>query len=312
LLWDNLGLPDLMGMIKEFFSGCVSILEKIAHKLRRNTKRGSKKNIKKHYDISNDFYRLWLDETMTYSCAVFGKNMNLKQAQNNKYKKICERIGLKKGDHILEIGTGWGGFSIFAARHYDVNITTVTISREQYKLAKQRIIDAGLEDKINLKFQDYRDIKGKYDKIVSIEMMEALGYEYVPLFIKKCNTLLKERGKMCLQAITYPDKYFNYYLKSQDYIKKHIFPGGELLSIKQITKEAKKNNLNLKNIDEIGKDYAITLNKWRKNFIKKKKEIFKLGFDQKFYLKWIYYLIYCEVGFETGYIGNVQILLKKE
>ena len=223
------------------------IISRISHRLNKNTKKGSRENIKKHYDISNDFYCLWLDETMTYSSAVFEEGLDLKEAQINKYKKICENIKLNKDDHVLEIGSGWGGFSIFAVKNYDCKVTTVTISQEQFNYAKQRIRKEGLENNIEIRREDYRDIKGKYDKIVSIEMMEALGHEYIPVFVRKCYDLLKSGGLMCYQCIIFPDKDFKDYLKNNNYIKKYIFPGGEIISLEQLKTEI-KNFTNLRYI----------------------------------------------------------------
>jgi len=275
----------------------------IDHFLKKNTRKGSRKNISSHYDLSNRFYQLWLDETMTYSCAVFEGNMTLQQAQENKYRKICEKLELQPEDHLLEIGTGWGGFAEYAKKNYGSKITTVTISEKQYNYAKARGID--------VRFQDYRDIKGKYSKIASIEMMEALGHEYVPLFIRKCSSLLEEKGRMALQFITCPDEHFKTYLKNPGFIKKHIFPGGELLSLGQVKKELKKNHMKLVVAEEIGKSYVKTLLAWRNNFVDHKKEVLALGFDENFYRKWYYYLTSCAVGFDTGYTGDVQLLALK-
>jgi cyclopropane-fatty-acyl-phospholipid synthase len=200
------------------------IFSRVAHLLNKNTKEGSKKNIKKHYDVSNDFYKLWLDETMAYSSAKFAGEQDLREAQVNKYESICQKLELKEADRLLEIGSGWGGFSIYAAKKYGCRITTVTISEKQYNYAKEKIEKEGLGDKIEIRLEDYRDIEGKFDKIVSIEMMEALGHKYVPLFLKRCNELLNDGGKICYQCITFPDKLFEAYLKNNNYIKKYIFP----------------------------------------------------------------------------------------
>lgn len=286
-------------------------LLKLAHLRRQNTKKGSKKNIKEHYDVSNDFYKLWLDETMTYSSAIFEKNMNLKQAQENKYSRICEKINLKKSDHLLEIGSGWGGFAIFAAKNYGCKITTITISKAQYDYAKKLIGDEKLEGQIEIRLQDYRELKGEFDKIVSIEMMEALGHKYVPTFIEICSSLLKANGKICFQCITYPDEDFNNYLKNNNFIKKHIFPGGELLSLNHIKSISDKVNLIITQLETIGAHYAKTLNMWKQNLEGRKDKIIELGFSKEFYNKWLYYFIYCSVGFETSYLNDVQIILEK-
>ena len=283
----------------------------IEHRRHKNTKIGSKKNILAHYDVSNDFYKLWLDETMTYSSAIFKEASSLKEAQENKYRRICEQIKLIKDDHVLEIGCGWGGFAVFAAKNYGCRLTVTTISDKQFAYTAEIIKNQNLTDKIKLIKSDYRDLEGGFDKIVSIEMMEALGYEYVPAFLSKCQKLVKQNGLMCLQCITYPDEYFQKYLREPNFIKKYIFPGGELLSLKQIREEAVNLQLDILDIHYIGQDYAKTLYKWRENFIAREKEIKHLGFDEIFYRKWLYYFIYCEVGFETDYINDVQILIKK-
>ncbi len=283
----------------------------LEHSRNKNTKIGSKKNIKAHYDVSNDFYKLWLDETMTYSSAIFDGQANLRIAQENKYRRICEQIKLNQDDHVLEIGCGWGGFAVFAAKNYGCNLTIATISDEQFAYTEELIKKENLTNHIKLIKQDYRDLVGSFDKIVSIEMMEALGHDYVPIFLSKCHSLVKKDGLMCLQCITYPDEYFRKYLRDPNFIKKYIFPGGELLSLKQIKTEVARLELNILDIHYIGQDYAKTLRQWRKNFISQKKEIMQLGFNEDFYRKWLYYFIYCEVGFETGYINDVQILIKK-
>ena len=278
----------------------------IGHHLNKNTKNGSRKNIQRHYDLSNRFYALWLDDSMTYSCALFDGDMTLQQAQENKYKRICEKLDLKQTDHVLEIGTGWGGFAEFAQKHFGCRITTITISRKQYLYAKQRLRD------IDLRLTDYRDITGSYDKIVSIEMMEALGHKYVPLFIERCNALLKPNGRMVCQIITVPDSQFKQYLRNPGFIKKHIFPGGELLSLGQVKRELERNRLTLEEVEDIGEHYVQTLLAWRKNFLASKNEILRLDFDETFILKWDYYLTSCAVGFDTKYIGNAQLTIEKD
>ena len=315
LLWfvnNKEQLPSFQdSKVSNKFFGWGRFLLRKAHRNNKNTKKGSKKNIKAHYDVSNDFYRLWLDDTMTYSAALFEGGANLKEAQRNKYKKICEGIDLRDGERLLEIGSGWGGFSIYAAKNYDCKITTVTISEEQFNYAKQKIEEEGLSDSIDIQLKDYRDLDGDYDKIVSIEMMEALGNEFVPSFIKKCNELLKPGAQMGLQFITYPDRDFQLYLDNPNFIKKHIFPGGELLSLQRTKKTVLENNLSISSLKSIGEDYAKTLNIWRKNLLDKKGEILKLGFDKYFIKKWEYYFVYCEVGFETSYIDDYQMFVAK-
>jgi cyclopropane-fatty-acyl-phospholipid synthase len=249
---------------------------------------------------------------MTYSSAIFRKGNSLKEAQENKYRRICEQIKLNKDDQVLEIGCGWGGFAVFAAKNYGCHLTITTISEEQFAYVEALIQSENLADKITLIKSDYRDLEGSFDKLVSIEMMEALGYEYVPLFLSKCQKLIKQDGLMCLQCITYPDEHFQKYLRDPNFIKKYIFPGGELLSLKQIQVKSFSLKLEILDIHYIGQDYAKTLYQWRENFIAREKEIKQLGFDEYFYRKWLYYFIYCEVGFETDYINDVQILIKKK
>ncbi|PLX27691.1 cyclopropane-fatty-acyl-phospholipid synthase [Candidatus Parcubacteria bacterium] len=307
-------LPGFNSKEKKFklFEWSNAVL-RIYHKLNKNTKKGSKKNIKYHYDVSNDFYKLWLDKTMTYSSAVFEGSMNLEEAQKNKYRKICEKLDLQTKDHVLEIGSGWGGFSMYAASHYGCKITTVTISEEQYSYAKEKIESAGLSDKIEILLKDYRDLDGKYDKLVSIEMMEALGHEYLGKFIGKCNEVLKSGAHAVLQFITYPDQDFDEYLKNNNYIKKYIFPGGELISFGRFKKLIEKSeSFYIKSKESIGNDYAKTLEIWANNFCKKRKEIFSLGFDEKFFLMWLYYFKYCEAGFATGYLDDLQVKILKK
>jgi len=312
LLWFIKNKENMPGFNKKFFLyEWAKPLLKFAHTRRENTKKGSEKNIKEHYDVSNDFYKLWLDDTMTYSSGIFEGDMNLKQAQENKYYRICEKIKLKETDHLLEIGSGWGGFAVYAAKNYGCKITTITISKAQYDYAKKLIEAEKLETQIEIRIQDYRELKGKFDKIVSIEMMEALGHKYVPSFIEICSTLLKEKGIICFQCITYPDEDFQNYLKNNNYIKKHIFPGGELLSINHIKNATEKVQLPITQIEKIGIHYAQTLNLWKQNMELGKDKIMELGFSLEFYKKWLYYFIYCSVGFETSYLNNVQITLEK-
>lgn len=307
-------LPGFNGKFKDsFIFEWARIFSQILHKLNKNTKYGSKRNIRKHYDVSNDFYKLWLDETMTYSCAIFDGTDNLRKAQERKYEKICQKANLKSGDLVLEIGSGWGGFAIYAAKKHDCRITTATISKEQYRLAKERIGAAQLSGKIDIVLEDYRDLRGKYDKIISIEMMEALGHEYLPLFVEKCNNLLKRGGKICYQCIIIPDEIFKSYLRNNNYIKKHIFPGGELISLGQLKKAIGEcGRLDIKSIESIGLDYAKTLHAWGDNLKAKHEEVLRLGFGEAFYRKWLYYFEYCEVGFATGYLDDVQILISKD
>ena len=283
------------------------------HRKRQNTLLGSKENILAHYDLSNDFYKLWLDETMTYSCGVFENDKStLKEASIEKLDRICRKLDLKPNDNILEIGTGWGSFAIHAAKKYGCHITTTTISDAQYEYAKQRIIDEGLEGKIKLLNQDYRNLSGTFDKIISIEMIEAVGHEYVELFFEKISKLLKKNGLFALQGITFNDHKFDEYKNSVDFIKKYIFPGSCLISISQITNAIKnRTDLEVVNLEDISKHYSKTLYEWRKNFMNVLPEVKSLGFSNAFINMWEFYFIYCEAGFIERNIGDYQVIFAK-
>ncbi len=285
-------------------------LNKLFHKINANTKSGSKKNISAHYDLSNDFYKLWLDETMTYSSAVFeDKDISLKEAQIEKYDRICRELKIKPTDHILEIGTGWGGFSIYAAENYGCKITTTTISKNQFDLANKRITEKGLNNKIETLLLDYRELMGQYDKIISIEMLEAVGHEYLETFFAKINSLLKKDGAAALQVITSHDSNYDSLRKGVDWIQKHIFPGSLLPSIAALNKAVNKtSNLYLHNLKNFGLDYAKTLKLWREKFNGKHTETINMGFDEYFIRKWNYYLSYCEAAFEMRNISVVQMI----
>jgi cyclopropane-fatty-acyl-phospholipid synthase len=292
----------------------ISILKKILHKIfhykNKNTKNQAKKNISFHYDLGNKFYEYWLDKTMTYSSAIFNnKSIELEAAQNNKYKKLAELSAIKNGDQILEIGCGWGGFAEFIGNNYDCNLTAVTISREQYEYTKKRIFDANLSHKIEVLLCDYRNITGKFDKIVSIEMFEAVGKQYWNTFFKKIENILKPKGSISLQLITIDDNIYDVYKTNPDFIQKYIFPGGMLPSDKILKELINKTSLKINSIDSFSKDYAKTLNIWNKEFNKKWDKIEKLGFDENFKLLWNYYLSYCEGGFLSKNIDLKQIKL---
>jgi cyclopropane-fatty-acyl-phospholipid synthase len=292
----------------------ISILKKIIHKVfhykNKNTKNQAKKNISFHYDLGNKFYEYWLDKTMTYSSAIFNnKSIELEAAQNNKYKKLAELSAIKNGDQILEIGCGWGGFAEFIGNNYDCNLTAVTISREQYEYTKKRIFDANLSHKIEVLLCDYRNITGKFDKIVSIEMFEAVGKQYWNKFFKKIENILKPKGSISLQLITIDDNIYDVYKTNPDFIQKYIFPGGMLPSDKILKELINKTSLKINSIDSFSKDYAKTLNIWNKEFNKKWDKIEKLGFDENFKLLWNYYLSYCEGGFLSKNIDLKQIKL---
>jgi len=289
-------------------------LHKLGHMLNKNTKEGSKKNICAHYDIGNDLFKLFLDPTMMYSSAYFKHDdMSLSQASIAKLDLICQKLQLDKEDHLLEIGSGWGGLAIHAATYYGCRVTTTTISDEQYVLAQQLIMDAGLDDRITLLKQDYRDLTGTYTKLVSVEMIEAIGHQYMNTYFDKCSSLLADDGIMLLQAITIADQYYESALKDVDFIKKFIFPGGFLPSVSTLCNSiATVTDMKLFHLQDIGPHYAKTLNAWRQRFFDNINEIAKLGYPDEFVRLWDYYFCYCEGGFIERDIGTVQMLLTKQ
>jgi len=288
-------------------------LHKSLHWLSRNTRKGSRRNIGAHYDLGNDLFELFLDPTMMYSCAYYpSQETSLNEAAVAKLDRICQKLELKPEDHLLEIGTGWGGFAMHAAKHYGCRVTTTTISRQQYELAHQRVQEAGLEDRITLLFEDYRDLSGQYDKLVSIEMIEAIGHQYLDTYFDKCSSLLKPNGMMLLQAITIADQRYEEALREVDYIKKFIFPGGFLPSIAAMSKSvARVTDMKLFHMDDIGPHYARTLAHWRERFFDRIDQVRESGYSDAFIRMWEYYLCYCEGGFEERDIGTVQMLLTK-
>ena len=294
-------------------AGLTAPLYKFYHYLRKNTKSGSRKNILAHYDLGNDFYKLFLDETMTYSCGIFEPAENsLRQASEAKYDRICRKLKLSAADRILEIGGGWGGFAIHAASKYDVHVTTTTISDQQHRFAARRIKSAGLEDRISLLKKDYRDLKGKFDKLVTIEMIEAVGHQFYKTFFRTCSRLLKADGLMALQAITIGDQIFDRHRRSVDFIKRYIFPGSCIPSITAISNTlAAATDLQIVDLKDITPHYARTLREWRQRFFYNIGKVRALGFSDTFIRMWEYYLCYCEGGFAERYIGDVQMVLAK-
>lgn len=280
---------------------------------RRNTKAGSHRNISAHYDLSNEFFALMLDPTMTYSSGVFtAPDTTLLNASIEKYDRICRKLRLTPQDHVLEIGTGWGGFAEHAVRNYGCRVTTTTISQQQHAYAAERFQQAGIADRVTLLQQDYRDLRGRFGKLVSIEMIEAVGEKFLPGYFAKCGELLKPGGQMCLQAITIPDERYERYRKSVDFIQRYIFPGGFLPSMGAIRKcTANHTSLQLNQVDEFGQDYAQTLARWRKNFWNNIEAVRKLGFDERFIRTWHYYLCYCEAGFLARQIHVSQLFFEK-
>lgn len=288
-------------------------LNKVYHAGRKNTLLGSKKNIAEHYDLGNDFYSLWLDKSMTYSSARFtSPDMSLEEAQYQKYDRLCQALQLKPTDKVLEIGSGWGSNAIHIAKYYGCTVDTVTISEEQYKYALQRVKEENLSHRVNVHLKDYRLIEGSYDKIVSIEMLEAVGAKYLDTYFAKCTSLLNKNGMLGLQVITCADSRFEELKRNVDFIQKHIFPGSLLPSVAAINKAVNKaGNLNLVDLVDFGQDYAKTLNIWHKNFNSKLTEVKKLGYSEKFIRKWNYYLCYCEAAFAMKNIFLMQLVYSK-
>lgn len=286
---------------------------RIWHFLRKNTRRGSRQNILAHYDLGNDFYRLFLDETLTYSCGIFESDgSTLRDASLAKYDRICRKLQLGPDDDLIEIGSGWGGFAIYAAQNYGCRVTAATISDQQFNLAQQRIADAGVSDRIDLVLKDYRDLSGNYDKLVSIEMIEAVGHHYLDAYFRTCSRLLKEDGMMLLQAITIGDQVFERHKHSVDFIKRYIFPGSCIPSIAAITSSiAKTTDLRLFHLEDITPHYARTLARWREQFFNHIGDVKALGYSKPFIRMWDFYFSYCEAGFAERYIGDVQMLFTK-
>ena len=278
------------------------------HLLRPNTIRMARANIAEHYDLGNDFYKLWLDPTMTYSSALFtAPDQSLESAQTAKYDALCRKLRLQPGDHLLEIGSGWGGFACHAARNYGCRITTVTISKEQFRYARERFEREGVADRVNIELKDYRLLAGEFDKIVSIEMMEALGDRYLETFFKKIHALLKPAGIVALQFITIADSRHAELKRGVDWIQKHIFPGSLLLSIGRVNEAINRTgDLSLHELQDMGKSYARTLRMWFDNFNAQLGEVRAMGFDERFIRKWNYYLQYCETAFSMHNISVVQ------
>lgn len=278
-----------------------------------NNKTQARKNISAHYDLGNEMYRLFLDHSMMYSSAVYSSEANtLELAQQRKLELLCQRLQLSSDDHLLEIGTGWGGMAIYAAKQYGCRVTTTTISKEQYDYAKTQVDAAGLQDKITLLLEDYRELTGQYDKLVSIEMIEAVGDDYLDTYFQVCSALLKSDGVMVLQAITMVDQRYKQYVKEVDFIKRYIFPGGCLPSIHRMSEAITgKTDLVLRQLQDIGLDYALTLRDWCERFLEQKEQVVKLGYDREFIRLWHYYLCYCEGGFLERATSAVHMVLTK-
>ncbi len=322
-LWES---PNLTNVIR-IFARNLPILDKwenrfkwltmpalkLSHFANRNSAGQAKKNIEAHYDLGNKLYTKFLDQSMMYSSAIYpDPNASLADAQQNKLKTICDKLQLKPSDHLVEIGTGWGGLAVYAAKHYGCKVTTTTISEEQHDFAENWIKKENLEDKITLLKRDYRLMEGKFDKLVSIEMIEAVGKEYLSNFFEKCSSLLKDDGLMLLQSITIDDRRYKSYSESVDFIQKYIFPGGFLPSQLVINEKLKKHtNMSIADVHDIGLDYAKTLEDWYSEFSKQKQALAKDGYDDRFMRMWQYYMNYCEGGFLERVISTVQLIIRK-
>lgn len=305
--------PQLTDELESKFNILLKPFFRVIHRLNKNSQRNSKRNISAHYDLSNNFFKLFLDETMMYSSAIFKtRNQTLKAASLNKLDIICQKLNLKPTDHVVEIGSGWGGFAIFAAENYGCKVTTTTISQQQFSYTRDLINKKKLGKKITLLFEDYRNLEGKYDKLVSIEMIEAVGHHYYHEYFKKINTLLKPDGIALIQAITIRDQRYSQALQNVDFIQKYIFPGSCIPSIEIIQKNlTKETDMIISDLENINHHYAKTLNLWKKAFNKNQNKIIKLGFDERFIRMWNFYFSYCEGGFAERAINDFHILMSK-
>ncbi|OOG43551.1 cyclopropane-fatty-acyl-phospholipid synthase family protein [Rhodanobacter sp. C05] len=322
-LWrcDNLvGLMQLLVRNRDMLDGMESGLARFGgmamrglHALRRNTRDGSRRNIAAHYDLGNDFFSLFLSPDLMYSSAIWtDPSDTLEIASTRKLERICRKLDLKPTDRVIEIGTGWGGFALYAAQHYGCHVTTTTISREQHALASERITAAGLSDRTTLLLKDYRDLEGQYDKLVSIEMVEAIGSPYLDVYFEKLGSLLKPDGLALLQAITIEDHRYAQALKSVDFIKRHVFPGSFIPSISAlIASKTRASDLALTQLEDFGHSYALTLKAWRERFMAQLPQVRAQGFDERFICMWEFYLAYCEGGFRERSIGVAHLLLAK-
>lgn len=283
------------------------------HWLRRNTRDGSRKNIAAHYDLGNDLFELFLDrDHMMYSSGLYySEQETLERAQFNKLSRLCDKLDLQPDDHLLEIGTGWGGCAEFAALHYGCRVTTTTISREQYEYAKQRIEGLDLQDRVTVLLEDYRDLRGQFDKLISIEMVEAVGHHFINDYFQRCSELLRPDGLAIIQAITLEDHRYRQAVKSVDFIKRFIFPGSFIPSVSVLVNAAAQSELKLTNLEDIGPSYAATLKAWRERFLQHLDQVRELGYDERFIRMWEFYLCYCEGGFIERSISDVHLLFSK-
>jgi cyclopropane-fatty-acyl-phospholipid synthase len=318
--------PDLLAVVRFFVSNIGALKQmdqqrsignrialSVLSRVTRNSLSGSRKNISAHYDLGNDFFELFLDPSMMYSAAWFNQgDITLAEASTAKLQLICEKLELKPSDHLVEIGTGWGGMAVHAATHFGCRVTTTTISRQQYDYTKKLVGERGLDDRVTVLMRDYRELDGRFDKLVSIEMIEAVGHKYFSEYFHKCSSLLKPHGLMLLQAITIADQRYQQARKSVDFIQRYIFPGGCLPSMSVISQHVTNHtDMVLFNVQDMSPDYARTLNCWRRSFENRVESVKSLGFDDRFVRMWLYYLCYCEGGFMERVINSVQVVLAK-
>ena len=317
---DLVGLVRLLVRNRELLDGMETGVARLGgmamrglHALRRNTRGGSRRNVMAHYDLGNEFFRLFLSDDLMYSSAMYaGEDDTLEQASRRKLDRLCRKLRLRPGDRVVEIGTGWGGFALHAARHHGCHVTTTTISPEQHALASARVAEAGLQDRVTLLQQDYRDLAGQYDKLVSIEMVEAIGAAYLDTYFAKLSTLLKPDGLAVIQAITIEDHRYRQALRSVDFIKRHVFPGSFIPSVgAMVAAKTRSSDLALVHLEDFGSSYARTLADWRWRFMGHLPEVRAQGFDERFIRMWEFYLAYCEGGFRERSIGVAQMLLAK-
>ncbi|MEQ1856685.1 MAG: cyclopropane-fatty-acyl-phospholipid synthase family protein [Longimicrobiales bacterium] len=320
--WTSDHLPDLVRLFarnRQALDGLESGLAWLSrpalamHRFwNRNTRSGSRRNIQAHYDLGNEFFAAFLDETMTYSCGFFpDARGSMEDASIAKYDRLCAKLEIQAGDHVIEIGSGWGGFAIHAAAHYGCRVTTTTISLEQYRLARERVARAGLEGRVTVLLQDYRDLEGSYDKLVSIEMVEAVGHQYLETYFRKCASLLAPHGKAAIQAITVRGDWYDPRQRQVDFIKRYIFPGSFIPSIPALASSAGVTDMRLVHLEDITQHYVHTLRRWRHRFHQNWDQVRALGFDERFRRLWDFYLCYCEGGFAEEVLGTVQLVFAK-
>ncbi|MGF1462418.1 MAG: class I SAM-dependent methyltransferase [Maricaulaceae bacterium] len=320
--WDSPDVAKVLELFSENLDHMTELVEghsrlklfllRAYHWLHQNTRRGAKKNIHAHYDLGNEFYSQWLDPSMTYSAARYAhRGQKLEDAQRNKYHRLARELDLKPGDHVLEIGSGWGGFAEFAAKDIGARITGLTLSTEQLAFAQARAQNAGLSERMQFKLVDYRDVDGEFDAVVSIEMFEAVGERYWPAYFNKIRSVLKPSGRAGLQIITIRDDLFKSYRNRTDFIQRYVFPGGMLPSVDRLSKEFTQAGLSLNNVETFARDYAETLREWAQRFLNAWDNIRGLGFDERFKRLWAFYLAYCEAGFRTGRTDVAQFTLAR-